>query len=221
MKKLIAVCALALGSIALPSRASTITFDDISVAPGFAVSVASNFYASQGVASIQTILDATDALGVGDTFSATVHDNAFFVANITAAVSPPNVVLPARSSGGFVTFASDELLIQFSTPQRFVSVQTDDAPGEVPDVVRLLALRHLGGNSFEILAVDSGLDNATSAPDNVLSVTASEAFSFALIESTTELEAFDNLTFVPEPASLALVLVALAGFAFRRRRLAG
>ena len=120
---------------------------------------------------------------------------------------------------------TNDLLMSFSTPVTSVRLTSDDAPGEVPDVIRLLALAATGTpNQFTVLASTDGLDNATTSPANQLAVTnGGLPFSFALFQTTTEQEGFDDLTFSPTPEPITLLLwgTTMAGLGlsgWRRRR---
>ncbi len=85
-------------------------------------------------------------------------------------------------------------------------------------MIRLIAVAPTGNpNEFQVIAVAEASDNATTSPGNLLSLTGLPPFSFAIFQTTTEQEGFDNLNFttVPEPGSYALLaigLVALARF---------
>jgi hypothetical protein len=112
----------------------------------------------------------------------------------------------------------NDLLIRFTAPVTSVMVTTDDFGGEDPDIVRLLALSETG-NPFEymILDIGEGLDDAITSRANLLSVDNGGAgFSFALFQTTTEQEGFDDLTFsfapsvVPEPGGVALFIGLMA-----------
>jgi len=209
---LVATALLSFGG-KLPA-ATIINFDDVTVSSNSIRIVSPTRYASRGV-TIQTIVNATDGLGMGDTFTADLRITEFGEGRIGiynpasgAAVSPPNIVIPLATSNGSFRFLGDELLLSFGTPVYSASVVSDDFFPEGPHVVRLLALRSLGNQQFEILAVASGFDNATSSPANLLAVGLSGGFSYALIETTTEFEGFDDLTFepVPEPSYTGLVV---------------
>jgi len=154
-----------------------------------------------------------NAVLVGDTITLSSPDPHFDIFGNADAISPPNFAV-ARAAG------FNDLLMNFTTPVTSVSVTSDDSPGEVADVIRLLALAPTGTpNQFTVLGLDSKSDNAISAPANLLSVSLGGAsFSFALFQTTTEQEGFDDLTFtpVPEPATLVLLLLGLAGLAALR-----
>lgn len=117
---------------------------------------------------------------------------------------------------------TNDLLMSFSTPVTSVSLTSDDAPGEVPDVIRLLALAATGTpNQFTLLSSAQGLDDAVTSPGNQLTVTnGGLPFSFALFQTTTEQEGFDDLTFspVPEPMTLLLWGTTMTGLGLARWR---
>jgi hypothetical protein len=128
-------------------------------------------------------------------------------------VSPPNFAV--ATDGGF-----GDVFMSFASPITSLSLLTDDTGGEAADVVRLLALKSLGGGNYEVIAVAVGSDDATTSPANLLEVNVPAGFSFAVFQTTTEQEGFDDLTFtaLPEPGIMALVSVGLATFLARRAR---
>jgi hypothetical protein len=180
----------------------TINFDDLPAVSDNLQSGAT--YSSLGVfiSTLNSIPDSVDS--AGDAFVASFLSDTFWLISNDNSISPPNFA--AATNGG-----PNEVLIFFATPVTSVDLQTDDAPGENPDVVRLLAVERLAGFNFQVLAADSGLDNAVTAPDNTLHVDlGGTPFSYAVFQTTTEQEGFDNLQFnqvgeVPEPTSLLLV----------------
>lgn len=193
--------------------ATTITFDDLPAVTNNAQ--AGNTYDALGI-HISTLLSIPDTVdSVGDTFTADPFSDTFWLISNpggAGSVSSPNFA--AATNGGF-----NEVLFSFASPITSLSLQTDDTPAENPDVVRLLALQLIGPNQYEVVAVASGLDNATTSPANFLQV-AGTGFSYAIFQTTTEQEGFDNVEFtaVPEPATLTLVSTSLAGFVYRNRR---
>ena len=50
-------------------------------------------------------------------------------------------------------------------------------------------------NEFQVIAVAEAFDNATTSPGNLLSLAGLPPFSFAIFQTTTEQEGFDNLNF--------------------------
>jgi hypothetical protein len=206
------LCALAcLGLIGAPADAMAVVINfDVPADP--TGDKPGNTYQAQGVvfSTLNSIPDAVD--NVGETFTPSPFSSNFWFINNANAVS--GCCFVAADDGG-----DRDLLMAFTTPVTSVQVATDDAGGEAPDVVRLLALRLLPGGDFEVLAVDSGFDDATTSPANLLSVSLGTPFSYVLFQTTSEQEGFDNLAFAPEPGSLALLGIALAGFGFSRRKL--
>ncbi len=202
------------------ASAAVIDFDDLALGPNVNSLQASGRYQSQGV-RIQTVDDTTDALSVGDVFSmGAVRDN-FILANRASSPSLPNLAFaneyPDGVSGGLVN-GSREVLFTFARPATRVALNTDlTFEGSAGDIVRLLALQDLGGGMFRVVAATSALDNVTTLADSRMKVEFAGGFSHAVFETTTEREGFDNLTYVPEPASLLLMGAGVVGLVSRRR----
>ncbi len=88
-------------------------------------------------------------------------------------------------------------------------------------MIRLIAVAPTGNpNEFQVIAGAEASDNATTSPGNLLSLTGLPPFSFAIFQTTTEQEGFDNLNFttVPEPVSYALLALGLGALGMMRRR---
>ena len=195
--------------------ATTINFDDLpfvsnNTRPG-------NTYDALGIhiSTLGSILNTVDAVGdIFDIAGLPSSDTFWLISNPGGAGSISNPNFAAATNGGL-----NEVLFRFSTPINSLSLQTDNTPGEPADVVRLLALQQIGPTMFQVIAVASGSDDATMFPANFLQVTGS-GFSFAIFQTTTEQEGFDNVTFasVPEPATLSLLFTGLTGFVYRNRR---
>lgn len=212
----LSVCALVV--FCGPASAVTVNFDALAggVHQGDAL-------AGSGVTF--TTGNIPDAVMVGDTIALAGPDPEFEVfAQPANAVSPPNFAT-ARNVG------LNDLLMAFSAPVTGVSLRTDHFSPESADIVRLLALAPTGSaNTFRVLAIAEGFDNAVSAPGDTLSVDLGGApFSYALFQTTTEPEGFDDLTFtfipVRAPALsergailLASVLVLCGMWAIARLR---
>ena len=132
----------------------------------------------------------------------------------SSAVSQPNI---AVALGG----GSNDVLMSFSTPITAISVNSDSAPAEIADVIRLIAVAPTGNpNEFQVIAVAEAFDNATTSPGNLLSLAGLPPFSFAIFQTTTEQEGFDNLNFttVPQPGTYALLALGLIALGMMRRR---
>lgn len=217
------VAALAAAILVLPAPgagAAVVDFDDLPLALGANSLQTSGRYLGRGV-RIQTVDNTTDALSVGDDFfMGAIRDN-FILANRSASPSLPNLAFaneyPDGVSGGLLN-GSREMLFSFSSAVTRVALNTDlTGEGTVGDVVRLLALQDLGGGMFRVVAATSALDNVTNLADSRMRVAFAGGFTHAIFETTTEREGLDNLTYVPEPASLLLIGAGAVGFVSRRR----
>jgi hypothetical protein len=187
-----------------PAYAVTVNFDALTQGVQLG-----NVLAASGV--ILTTGNVPDTVMVGDTITLANPVSGFEVfAQSGNAVSPPNF---ATASG----VGLNDVLISFISPVTFVSLRTDHFAPEAPDVVRLLALAPTGTpNQFQVLAIAQGSDDAGSAPADTLSVDLGGApFGFALFQTTTEPEGFDDLMFtlapLPAPSLSAWGMIVLSG----------
>ncbi len=159
MKTVAHVVLIALALIPFTAHAVVVNFDNVSAG----LNLQGNLLIGSGV----TLTTGTipNLVAVGDTITLSSPDPHFDIFNNADAISLPN--FGVAHGGGF-----NDVLFSFTTPVTSVSVTSDDSPGEAADIIRLLALAPTGSpNQFTVLAIDSKLDNADSAPGNLLSVT--------------------------------------------------
>ncbi|MBM3524636.1 MAG: PEP-CTERM sorting domain-containing protein, partial [Alphaproteobacteria bacterium] len=91
--------------------------------------------------------------------------------------------------------SANDLLMRFDRPITSLALTSDDAV-ETANTIRLIALTPTTEvDRYTILALAEALDDAVSAPANLLAVAPSDAFSIALFEIRNQQEAFDDLTF--------------------------
>jgi hypothetical protein len=193
------------------SWAGSINFDD--VAPG---NLPGDTYEDHCV--LFSTGRIPDTISVGAVVTLTSIVNQFEVANDPgAAISNPNLAF---------AIPNGDLLMTFTEPVTNVSITTDEYSPESGETVRLISLEPTGNpNEFTVIQFDEGLDNATTSPDNLLSLSSATPFSYVIFQTLNiggqvEREGFDNLTFtkaVPEPSSLVLLALTLGGWAVRRR----
>jgi len=153
-----------------------------------------------------------NALVLGQTFTWTQTRNDFRIFDI------PSLAWSGQNS--LYTENTDDFLIDTGSLQKFASILTDPGTPESPDVVRLLGLNALGANQFQVVALSSGFDNATTQAGCTLAINYAPGFRYVMLQVTSESEAFDNLTLnaVPEPATVAALGLGVVAVLRRRRR---
>ena len=206
IRRVLATAVLGLAGATQPASAVSIDFD--SLAAGVQNG---DVLAASGV----TFATGTIPNVIVGPFTFSNFDPRFSIFS-SSAVSQPNI---AVALGGNL----NDVLMSFSTPITGISLNSDSAPSELADVIRLIAVAPTGNpNEFQVIAVAEAFDNATTSPGNFLSLGGLPPFSFAILQTTTEQEGFDNLNFtftrVSEPASYALLALGLLALAVMRRR---
>ena len=206
MRRVLTAAFFALAGAAQPASAVLIDFDNLA-----AGDQNGNVLAASGV----TFATGTIPNVIVGPFTFSNFDPRFSIFS-SSAVSLPNI---AVALGGGL----NDVLMSFSTPITSISVNSDSAPGEGADVIRLIAVAPTGNpNEFQVIAVAEAFDNATTSPGNLLSLAGLPAFSFAIFQTTTEQEGFDNLNFtptrVPEPGTYALLALGMVALSVMRRR---
>jgi hypothetical protein len=204
MRRVLTAALFALAGAAQPASAVLIDFDNLA-----AGNQNGNVLAASGV----TFATGNIPNGIAAPFTFSNFDPRFSIF-ASSAVSQPNI---AVALGGGL----NDVLMSFSTPITAISVNSDSALGEISDEIRLIAVAPTGNpNEFQVIAVAEASDNATTSPANLLSLTGLAPFSFAIFQTTTEQEGFDNLNFttVSEPGSYALLALGLVALGLMRRR---
>ena len=206
VRRVLAAAVLALAGATQPASAVNIDFDNLAAGVQNG-----NVLAASGV----TFATGTIPNVILGPFTFSNFDPGFSIFS-SSAVSQPNI---AVALGGNL----NDVLMSFSTPITAISLNSDSAPGEFADVIRLIAVAPTGNpNEFQVIAVAEALDNATTSPGNLLSLAGLPPFSFAIFQTTTEQEGFDNLNFtftrISEPASYALLALGLVALGVFRRR---
>ncbi len=175
----------------LLAQVTTINFEDLS----------SGQLAGNAVPGLTiTTCDIPDTVAVGDVISPTnAADGFWLVADPTAAVSPPNYIIPRDE-------VALDLLISFETPVTRVKLYADRFAGEPHNLLRLLAVRATGTvGMYEVLEVTEAWDELleqvenNDPPGNWMAVSGGGTpFTSVVFQALTELEGIDDLTFTPE-----------------------
>jgi hypothetical protein len=196
------------------AHATVLNFDELS-GDLYGTLYGQDTYLSQGV-RISSGSSPQAALHLNDVFTLGDPRTDFLVFQNTEAVSGLNSI---AATGVPNPTDPNDILLTFTTPVSLISLRTDHAT-EAKDVVQLLGLVPTGNPlEFRVTAVYSADDDATTAPDDTLSLSSGAGFSYVLFQQTTDTETLDDLTFtavVPEPATGCLLLAG--ALALRRRR---
>ncbi|HEV7403553.1 MAG TPA: PEP-CTERM sorting domain-containing protein [Chthoniobacteraceae bacterium] len=194
------------------STATVLNFDEISGSL-YGTLYADDTYLNQGV-RISSGSTPQAPLLLNDVFTLGDPRTDFYVYSNTEAVSGFNTVGATGQGGG----NPNDILLTFTTPVSFVSLRTDHSV-EQADIVQLVGLVPTGNPlEFRVTAVFSAADNALAAPFDTLSLSSGAGFTYVLFQQTTDLEAFDDLTYIPIPEPGVGGLLLVGGLAVWRRR---
>ncbi len=220
-----------------PARAVVIDFETPVITTPNAELAGTSFLAS-GVRFRTVRLSGT--VTIGGTITLTTQNEDLRIYRDASAISGGQLAGP--SLGG----TANDLLMHFDAPLAALSLTTDDMV-ETANPIRLIALAETPTiDRYRVVDFVEGMDDATSAPANLLALTPSESFTLALFEVRNQQEAFDDLTFtyaavqpppivvpppsppttsgpaaptIPEPSTLVLAAGALGAVAATRRRM--
>ncbi|MBC8066672.1 MAG: PEP-CTERM sorting domain-containing protein [Chlorobia bacterium] len=130
----------------------------------------------------------------------------------------------ALSWSGTKTLYTDSLvdtLIRFDTAVSNVSIQSDPGTPENPDIIRLIGMKAKANpGEFDVLVFNEIFDNGTTLGTTLLQFGIGTGVDYVLLQSTTENEAWDNLSTaaVPEPISLAALSAGIVCLIRRKSR---
>lgn len=200
----ITAIALATGAIlfgtvgAGPARAVAIDFESPAISTPNAELPGTTFLAA-GVRFRTVRLSGT--VVIGGVVTLTTQNEDFRIYRDASAISGEQLAGP--SLGG----TANDLLMRFTAPLATIALTSDDMI-ETANPIRLIALAETETvDRYRVIDFVEALDDATSAPANLLALAPSESFTLALFEVRTQQEAFDDLSFtfaaVAPPAPVA------------------
>jgi hypothetical protein len=182
--------------LAARANATTINFDNLKGGPQ-----PGSVEQAAGV-TFQTC-DLPAEIRVGDMITpSSLVDGIEVETNPDWADSPPNYIIPLRGT-------ALDVLISFANPVTSVQLFTDRYPDEPHNLLRLIALQTTAiPGQYKVLSFVEAYDDELQQKQgsqplgNAMAVDAAGVpFSVAIFQAVTELEGFDDLTFVPASSS--------------------
>lgn len=167
-----------------------INFDNLPPSSASQTLYPGSFFKSRGVTF--TSGSIPNKISVGSKFTFQNIDQQIRIYTSNFSTSKPNFIAASEVNG-----RANDVLMRFSNPIKSLQLKTDAATSERADVVRLLALKPTRKPfEFRVVAITQSLDNTTQSPENQMTLDRQQrSFSYALFQTTTEAEGFDDLKF--------------------------